>query len=171
MRRMFPLVWMATIAAVLIFAVPATPAVAQEADTYLDDRSSAETLVRSLYNALNRKEYLRAWSYFAGTAKPAAYEAFAEGYADTGTIRVRTGEAVNEGAAGSLYTRLPVVIEATGAGGVAEVFSGCYVTLLVQPANQATPPFRPLEIVAGSLAPSDAPFSEAQGSCEGVEIE
>ena len=57
---------------------------------YLDDRSSAATIVKSLYNAVNRKEYVRAWEYF-GEEKPAKdVEAFAKGYENTAKVEVTT---------------------------------------------------------------------------------
>ena len=34
------------------------------AENYQDDRSSPESLIRSLYNAINHHEYARAWSYY-----------------------------------------------------------------------------------------------------------
>lgn len=162
---------------VIAISIPATllPLRAAYADelveTYRDDRSTAEALVRSLYNAIDRKEYLRAWSYFSEEARPGDPEAFARGYEQTETVAVRVGEAVEEGAAGSVYTQLPVVIRADMADGTVRVFAGCYITRLSQPANQATPPFVPLRIVAGKLDPSEATFEEARGSCEGVSVE
>ena len=45
-----------------------TAADAQELP-YLDNRTDSVALVRSLYNAINRKEYARAWSYY-GDEKP-----------------------------------------------------------------------------------------------------
>ena len=46
-----------------------TAALAAE-PAYLDDRSDAGALVRSFYNALNRHEYSRAWSYFGEMQSP-----------------------------------------------------------------------------------------------------
>ena len=67
----------------------ATPLLAQNA--YLDDRSGAESLVRSLYNAIDRKEYARAWDYF-GEEKPARdFAAFVKGYEQTQSVAVETG--------------------------------------------------------------------------------
>lgn len=51
-------------------------------DRYIDDRSSPERVVTSLYSAINRQEYLRAWSYFdTETAPP--LDRFTKGYTDT----------------------------------------------------------------------------------------
>ena len=126
----------------------AGPALAQEPD-YLDDRSDPAAIVRSLYNALNRQEYARAWSYFADPKPVADYAAFAAGYAGTTAIDLKVGEVTTEGAAGSLYGAVPVAISATTADGTT-IYAGCYATRQIQPALQE-PPFRPLEITSGTL--------------------
>lgn len=137
----------------------ALPAAADE-PPFRDDRSDPAAIVASLYDALDRHEYARAWSYF-GDAKPVAdYATFVRGYADTDRIALRTGEVTTEGAAGSIYGSVPVAIAATGTDGTTRVFAGCYTTRQVQPAIQE-PPFRPLEIVEGKLAPTDAPLDAA----------
>lgn len=127
---------------------------------YLDDRSSAATIVNSLYNAVNRKEYARAWEYF-GEEKPAAdVEAFAKGYENTSQVEVTTGNTATEGAAGSIFYHVPVAIRSVGTDGSEQVFAGCYTARLANPAIQE-PPFRPLHIEKGSLKPSDLPYDEA----------
>ncbi len=144
--------------AVALLAVGVMPA--QAADpSYLDDRSSPEALIRSLYNAVERKEYARAWSYFA--EKPAAsLDAYAEGYADTDTVIVRTGPAGEEGAAGSVHYSLPVAIEARTADGDMQVYGGCYELRLANPQIQSED-FAPLHIVRGALAPSSDSVEQA----------
>ena len=80
---------------------------------YLDDRSSAAAIVKSLYNAVNRKEYARAWDYF-GDQKPAEdVEAFAKGYENTTQVDVTTGNVASEGAAGSVFGRPPQCVRET----------------------------------------------------------
>lgn len=145
----------------VLAAIPATaiPAAA-DAPPFRDDRSGPAEIVASLYDALDRHEYARAWSYF-GEEKPVAdYATFVKGYADTESIALRTGAVTTEGAAGSVYGAVPVAIAATASDGTTEVFAGCYTTRQVRPAIQE-PPFRPLEIVAGELAPSDAALDAA----------
>ena len=72
--------------AIAFLSATAIPGVAAD-DKYIDDRSDAAALVRSLYNAVNRKEYGRAWDYF-GDQKPAkTFDKFVEGYADTAARR------------------------------------------------------------------------------------
>ena len=48
-------------------------------EEFIDDRSSPERVLLSLYNAISRQEYLRAWSYFGEGAAP-SFEAFRDGY-------------------------------------------------------------------------------------------
>ncbi|WP_309086555.1 DUF1176 domain-containing protein [Chelativorans sp.] len=120
---------------------------------YLDDRSSPEALVNSLYNAINRKEYARAYSYF-GTPPAKTVEAYAEGYAQTESVEVAAGPARAEGAAGSIIYSLPVAIRATTAGGEEQVYAGCYMFRFIQPAVQETP-YRPLFIEGGKLTPAE----------------
>ncbi|MCQ8782414.1 hypothetical protein [Mangrovibrevibacter kandeliae] len=149
-------------------AMSPSQAAASEGKAYRDDRSTPEALITSLYNAVNRKEYLRAWSYFSDTDDRPAFENFAKGYETTASVRLLLGETDSEGAAGSIYTQVPVAIEATADDGSVAVFTGCYLTRLVQPADQATPPFRPLQIEKAKLARSQQAFADADPSCAGV---
>lgn len=131
----------------------ALPSLASAQDAYLDDRSDAASLVRSLYNAVNRKEYARAWDYY-GDEKPAkTYDTFVQGYAETTRVDVATGAVSEEGAAGSVFYQVPVAIRATDAKGEQKVFAGCYTARLAQPQIQE-PPFRPMHIEKGTLEPN-----------------
>ena len=152
------------IATVLLVGA-AVPAFAQDEPDYRDDRSTPEAVVESLYNAVTRKEFLRAHSYFQANAEVAPLEAFAKGYADTARVRVRPGKATGDGAAGSIFSSLPVVVESVSTAGKATVFTGCYELRLVQPAVQALPPFQPLGIVKGKLSETTASFADARGKC------
>jgi hypothetical protein len=132
----------------LLLPALAGPVSAQPLPAYLDDRSTASSLIRSYYNAINRREYAR------------AYHAFAAGYADTAQVDLSLGTAVDEGAAGSVYSSVPVAIRATDRGGGTRVFAGCIVTRQIQPAIQ-DPPFRSIQISAARLEASDKPFEQA----------
>lgn len=143
----------------LLAGLFAAPAIAEEA-RYLDDRSSAVSVVQSFYNAVNRKEYARAWAYF-GDEKPVAdLDTFASGYEDTERVNVITGNGASEGAAGSVFHYLPVSILASGKDGSAQVFAGCYVLRLADPAIQASS-FTPLHIEKAQLEPSDKSQADA----------
>lgn len=125
---------------------------AQAEDAYLDNRSSAQELVRSLYNAVNRHDFARAFDYFA--YPPAKdFAAFQAGYEHTARVDVITGEVTGDGAAGSTYFSLPTIIKATDDKGAAKVFMGCYTIRQVNGPIQE-PPYRPLQIDKGALKPA-----------------
>ncbi|MGD9914354.1 MAG: DUF1176 domain-containing protein [Rhizobiaceae bacterium] len=154
-------------AAVSLLATAALPAFAQEHEApYVDDRSNAAQLTRSLYSAISRKEYARAWDYF-GEEKPAPnFEAFVDGYKDTQRVNVVIGVVSEEGAAGSSFFEIPVAIEAFDADGAGKVFAGCYTARLTQPQLQE-PPFRGMHIEKGSLKAVEGnnPFESLPKTC------
>ena len=141
----------------LTLLAAAGPAHGQEA--YLDDRSTPAAVVKSLYNAINRGEFARAYSYFAKPPAPSV-DAYAKGYDDTESVVVMTGAPSDEGAAGSIVYRLPVAIEATNLGGQINVFAGCYTLRMANPGMQGDS-FEPLRIERGSLRASQAELSES----------
>ncbi|TIS03830.1 MAG: DUF1176 domain-containing protein, partial [Mesorhizobium sp.] len=124
---------------------------------YIDDRSSAEAVVRSLYSAINRHEFARAWGYFGDTKPAKDFDAFIKGYDSTDTVEVKTGAVSDEGAAGSIYYSVPVAIQATDKKGEAKIFAGCY-TLRQVNAQIQEPPFQPIFIDKGALKPSTSDF-------------
>ena len=145
-----------------------SPSLVAAQEDYLDDRSNAAALVQSLYNAINRKEFGRAWDYF-GEHKPARdYDAFVAGYANTKEVRVLTGDVSSEGAAGSSFYYVPVAIQAFNEDGSESVFAGCYTARLANPAIQETP-FTPMHLEKGSLKAAELPLEEAgPAQCEGA---
>ena len=80
---------------------------------YVDDRSSADAVVRSLYSAINRHEFARAWGYFGDTKPAKDFDSFVKGYDGTDKVEVETGAVSDEGAAGSIFYNVPVAIRAT----------------------------------------------------------
>ncbi|MCW5695863.1 MAG: hypothetical protein KIS96_03900 [Bauldia sp.] len=118
---------------------------------YLDDRSSPGAVVRSLYNAIDRGEYARAWSYFA-VPPETSFEAYVAGFADTGSVSVSVGGAIRMPTDAGLRHGVPALVTATARDGTESTFSGCY---FVRDANPGSEPgsFVPFAIVAGELAP------------------
>lgn len=131
---------------------------AQGQAAYLDDRSDGAALIRSLYNAINRQEYARAYSYFSKPFND--YQSFVQGYAKTVSVQVITGTVMPEGAAGSIYAPVPVAIKSTEKGGKEHIFAGCYITRIVNAAIQE-PPFSPLHIESAELEEVDGPLEKA----------
>ena len=154
------------LAATALFSLAISSQTALAADDapeapYVDDRSSAEAVIRSLYSAINRHEFARAWGYY-GDAKPAKdFDSFVKGYDGTDKVEVATGAISDEGAAGSIFYNVPVAIRATDKSGGEKVFAGCYTLRQVNAQAQAAPPFDPIHIEKGALKPSTADFEEA----------
>ena len=138
----------------LIGLLLVSPALAQDEPDYLDDRSTPEAVISSYYNAINRAEYARAYSYF-GVEDAPAYDSWEFGYSDTSHVEVSFGQSAQEGAAGSIYWTLPVKLDVTWTEEQHSYYAGCYTLRLAQPTNQ-TPPFQPLHIVEGKLRKVDA---------------
>lgn len=132
------------------------------ADNYLDERSSAVNLLASFFNAINRSEYARAYSYWREGALEQSFEQFAVGYENTASVRMETGEVTTDAGAGNYYTSVPVVLVAETRDGQTQTFAGCYVLHLGNPSAQARPPYRPIKIDAGALEQVDNSADHAQ---------
>ena len=150
----------ASLAAVAFAILSGQAASAAEPPPYLDDRSDAAAVVRSLYNAINRHEYARAWDYFGETKPAGDFSAFAKGYEDTEKVEVETGAVSEEGAAGSIFFGVPVAIRATDKSGEEKIFAGCYTLRQVNGQIQE-PPFHPIHIEKGELKPAMVDFEQA----------
>ena len=131
----------------LLFATPALAAT----PAYVDDRSTAVSVIQSYYNAITRKEYVRAYSYYEDGQGVDPFDKFQAGYANTASVSVAYGQVGSEGAAGSTYYTVPVSLDAVSTSGKHSYFAGCYTLRLANPQIQAAPPFRPLHIVSGKL--------------------
>ncbi len=136
----------------LVFMLIVTSAHAT--DRYQDNRSSAADLVRSLYNAINLREYARAYDYFS-TPPAKDFKTFQAGYEHTARVDVLMGEITGDGAAGSIFYNVPTAIKATDDKGVSKVFLGCYTIHAINGAVQE-PPARPYQIEKGALKPGKA---------------
>ncbi|KQS65676.1 hypothetical protein ASG39_09955 [Rhizobium sp. Leaf371] len=146
------------VAGSLVAGSLASPAAALAQDApYVDDRSDGAKLVQSLYNAIERKEYARAYAYFGDKPPAGDYASFVEGYKKTVDVEVKTGVVTQEGAAGSLYAPVPVAVRSVDKDGKERIFAGCYVTRIVNAAIQE-PPFTPLHIESAELEEVKTPF-------------
>jgi hypothetical protein len=90
-----------------------------------ENSDSATGLLTSYYDAINRKDYRRAYGYWQNPSD--GFEDFAKGFAETEKVRLIV-EPPNrfEGAAGSLYTQVPTVLISTMKNGKNQMFAGCY---------------------------------------------
>ncbi len=149
-----------TVFALGAFAALNGEALAQEGVAYVDDRSDGAALVRSLYNAINRKEYARAYGYF-GESKPAGgFKSFTRGYDRTMSVEVKIGKVKTEAGAGSIYSAVPVAVKSIEERARVRFFAGCYVTRIINPSLQV-PPFTPYQVEAARLKEVKGPLEQA----------
>ena len=109
-----------------------------------EDRTGVEQTLLSYYNAVNRKEYQRAYGYWESpgmgpTSTPPDYATFVQGYARTEYVAVTTGTPSYDAGAGNFWATVPTVIVATTIGGGREVFAGCYVLHHTNPGADPRP--------------------------------
>jgi hypothetical protein len=126
--------------------IPPTPTDLPNSGRYIDERWGPLEVLGSFVNALNRKEYVRAFSYWeAGTQVP-PFSQFQQGYANTQSVELTTGPVSSDAGAGQFHYAVPVTLKASTTSGAAQTFVGCYRLHLANPAIQGTPPFQPLSI-------------------------
>ncbi len=119
---------------------------------YIDDRSGPVQVLTSLFNAVNRKEYDRAYSYWqSGVSDLPTYDQFKAGYANTESVQLLTGPVSGGVGAGQYYYSVPVVLVAQTTGGGTQTFSGCYTLHLANPIVQDAPPYHPISIQSANI--------------------
>jgi heat shock protein HslJ len=91
-----------------------------------EDRSDPLKTLASYYDAINARDYRRAYGFW--DSPPSSFEQFARGFADTDRARLLVEPSTRvEGAAGSVYADIPTIVIATTRNGAERVFAGCYV--------------------------------------------
>jgi hypothetical protein len=119
---------------------------------YLDDRSDAVQVIRSLFNAVNRKEYVRAYSYWEPNAQGLPpYNQFQQGYASTASVTLAFGTVKSDAGAGQFYYSVPTTLVAKSTANATQTFVACYVVHLSSPDAQGVPPFRPMGIRSATV--------------------
>ena len=104
-------------------------AYAQSAPSTAED---AVQLIRNYYRWINEKKYPGAFNIWekgedGNAANGQSFENFAGGFSDTASVSVEIGAPGEiEGAAGSNYIEIPVVISATSTDGSQQKFAGTY---------------------------------------------
>ncbi len=108
-------------------------------DPPYDDRGDPVRLLASYYNAINRREYERAWGYWENPPNP-SYKDFVQGYAETASVLLVVRPPTRfEGAAGSVYVGVPTLLIATHFDGSQHNFVGCYVARRANPDIEGAP--------------------------------
>src|SRR5262249_47824571 len=112
---------------------------------------------RDYYDAINRREYERAYRLWAGQgeASKQTLEGFRRGFATTASVRLTVETAGRIGAAaGSRYVGVPVALAARSTRGETRHYRGTY-TLRRSVVDGATREQRAWRIYSATLAPTD----------------
>ena len=121
-------------------------------EEFYEERTDPANFIQSFYNAINRKEYLRAYSYFDVGADKPPYAQFVQGYSDTARVRVYTGKINVEAAAGNRYASVPTVLVATHMDESVHTFYGCYILHSTNPGIDPNPDAALWKIQKATLA-------------------
>lgn len=91
-------------------------------------RQEPAYLLAAYFNAINLKDYARAYAYWETPFNDQTLEQFAAGFATTAHIEAYLRLPILEDAgAGNVYAQLPTLIAATQTDGSTQVFSACYI--------------------------------------------
>jgi hypothetical protein len=117
------------------------------------DRDAAVEVIRAYYASINAGEYRTAYHQWedSGRASGQSFDDFAAGYARTERVEVDIGTPGRiEGAAGSRYLEIPVVLRAATAAGARQRFEGSY-TLRRSVVDGAAPEMRRWHIYSARI--------------------
>jgi hypothetical protein len=124
---------MSLLPAVSVFAgIPAPLISIAHAQTAPPRAEDAVQLIRNYYRWINQKKYQGAFNIWekgedGNSINGQSFETFSGGFSDTASVSVEIGEPGEiEGAAGSNYIQIPVVISATSTDGSQQKFAGTY---------------------------------------------
>jgi hypothetical protein len=169
---------LSVLSALTVWLAIASVSVSAQSDTpdpgYQDDRSTAESVIGSYYDAVNRRQYSRAYSYWepaSAASQLPPYAQFVQGYADTASVDLATGDVTSGVGAGQLYYSVPVTLVATMDDGSIQTFVGCYTLHIPRPEFQAVPPYISMGIRSATIEQVDN-FADTAGlmnqSCPSV---
>lgn len=120
-----------------------------------DTSTTPARIVRRYYEAIQAHDYDAAYALWgqSGQASGKNRAAFAAGFAQTAQVHATVSDSVQiEGAAGSQYATVPVVVDATLRNGTRQHFEGTY-TLRRTMVDGATPEQRRWHIYSADLKP------------------
>lgn len=116
---------------------------------------SAVNLLASYYDAVNRREYRRAYGYWESPT--GSYDEFVRGYAETASVQLIVQPPTSVGAAaGSLYAQILTVLIATNRDGRRQTFSGCYTMRKSNLRPPAIPQEAVWQIYRATMTPAPA---------------
>jgi hypothetical protein len=126
--------------------LPTNPAAAN----YIDDRSTPSQVIVSYFNAINRREYSRAYGYYTNPSTTlGTFTAFSNGYANTVSVELVFGPITGDSGAGQTYFTTPVVLKAATSNGAHTNYAACYIVHQANPGFFGGPNFDPMSINQG----------------------
>lgn len=119
---------------------------------YLDNRTDPVELLQSLFNAINRQEYVRAYSYWQNNAPNLpSLDQFTQGYSTTQAVTLTFGTVTPDAGAGQIRYMVPTTLVAQQTDGTRQIFVGCYRLHISNPDIQTDPPFKPLAVESANV--------------------
>ena len=99
----------------------------------LQDLASASKLVYAYYGSINARVYATAYTYWdaAGTMSGQSLTQFAGGYSTTKQVQIQLGTEQSQGAAGSIYVSVPILIQAAQNNDSTITYCGQYTLSLI----------------------------------------
>ena len=129
---------------------PTSPDISK--NNYLDSRSDAIWVVSSYLNALNRKEYVRAYSYSQDPVTEfGPFTTYAAGYSDTDVITAVFGKVVTKKSEGNSIIAVPLAMKVLSTSAVLKTYVGCFNLYLANPTAQKAYPFKPIGLTGGDF--------------------
>lgn len=118
--------------------------------------AAAAAVVTRYYAALDARDFGTAWDQWGENGAPGqTRDQFVAGFAHTRATHVTIGQLpASEGAAGSVFQRVPVVVEAVRDDGQRQRFTGDYVVRRVNDVDGATAEQRRWHLASAKLAPA-----------------
>ncbi len=92
------------------------------------DLSDPSAVIQAYADAINRREYARAYTYWdnLGGVSQQTFAQFEQGFATTSHVAFQVGDVQSEGAAGSIYATVQVIIVAEQSDQTTQTYSGTY---------------------------------------------
>ncbi len=124
-----------------------------------DDQSTPLAALISYVDAINRRDFRRAYGYWETPDRP--YEDFVKGFADTKSVILAVCLPTHgEGAAGSWYAEIQTMLLATHKDGSKHVFVGHYIMRTCNPSTCGQP--ETWRIYSAKMAPSPGNSSDVR---------
>lgn len=131
----------------LVLSVGVSPALAQTATAItppvaFEYREDPVLQVASYYNAINVRDYARAYSYWESVPQNATLQQFTNGFADTISAEAYARlPVIADAGAGNLYAQVPTLLVASHTDGTEHYYAGCITVHKTNvPVGNATEP-------------------------------